>query len=203
MDGRMNPATGDPQPPPAVFGATLLQRARDQGLTGEELAALLNTPLHRVRSMTSSADLDQFSVATLRALAEHLQLPLPAWLTQDQPLPELCGPDNQQDPVRVQAVLVTALGQQLHLSEIARILGWTIGRAHAAAHRLVARIRCTGGLRLTVAGDALTLDVAPRLLSGAARQRLAQVLHTGAASAPTHTSSTSSTASPAKMATKM
>jgi hypothetical protein len=175
----MNPSTGDINTSSSTFGTALLQRARDHGVTSEELAALLNTPVHRIRAMTSSADLDPLPVATLRVLAEQLHLPLPDWLTPHQPEPEPAEPDTSHDPVRVQAVLVTALGQQLHLSEIAHILGWSISRASTAAHRLATRTRRTSGLRLTETGDALTLDVTPHLLSATARQRLTQVLHAG------------------------
>ncbi|WP_028183419.1 hypothetical protein [Salinispora arenicola] len=176
----MSASIGEPDPPAASFGAALLQRARAHGLTSEELAALLNTPVHRIRAMTSNADLDPLPVATLRTLAEQLHLPLPDWLTPHQPRPDPCESDAApHDSARVQAVLVLALGQQLHLSEIANILGWSISRAHTAAHRLAARIRRSGGLRLTVAGDALALDVAPHLLSATVRQRLTQVLHAG------------------------
>lgn len=102
------------------------QRAREHGMTSEELAALVAMPVYRIRTLTSVADLDQLPVAALRTLATELHLPLPAWLTPHESWPDLCDPDSLHDPVRLQAVLLTAQGQHLHLSDIAQVLDWTI-----------------------------------------------------------------------------
>jgi hypothetical protein len=164
--------------PPGTLGAELLQRARANGMTSEELAALLNTPVRGILAITDRAELDRYPVAALRTLAERLQLPWPAWLSPgSDEFPDPPQPATVHDPVRVQAVLAAAFGQPLHLGEIAQVLGWTTDRVRQAADQLATRVRWTSGLQLTDAGDTLTLDVTPRLLSPAALRRLAQLLH--------------------------
>lgn len=72
--------------PPTTLGAELLQRARANGMTSEELAHLLNTPVRGILAITDQAELDRYPVATLRTLADRLQLSWPAWLSP--------GPDD-------------------------------------------------------------------------------------------------------------
>jgi hypothetical protein len=86
-------------------------------------------------------------------------------------------------------VLAAAIGQSLHLGEIADVLGWTTSRVRSAADQLVTRTRPGAGTRLVDTGDTLTLDLRPgrstRLPSSAL-----PVCCTPTASVPTHTSST-------------
>ena len=63
------------------FGRDLLARARARGVTGDEVAALLGLPVATIRRLSGAHELDSHATATLRALAERLDLPWPAWLT--------------------------------------------------------------------------------------------------------------------------
>jgi transcriptional regulator with XRE-family HTH domain len=161
----------------ATYGAELLARARDHGMTGEELATMLGLSVPKIRTLAGPEQLERHPVAALRTVAERLGLPWPGWLTAQQPWPDPLPPDARHDPARVHAVLAAAFGQPLHLGEIAQVLGWTTSRVQAAADQLATRAQPGGGTRLTVAGDTLTLDVAPRMLDAPARQRLARMLH--------------------------
>ncbi|MFK4243867.1 hypothetical protein ACI2KV_13405 [Micromonospora chokoriensis] len=162
---------------PVTFGADLLTRARDHGLTSEELADLLGIPAARIRALPGPEALNHLPGALLRTLAERLDLPWPDWLTTPPTWPAPAAPHERPDTACVHAVLSAALGQPLHLSEIAAVLDWSTDRVRAAADQLTTRVRPGGGTRLTNTGDTLTLDVAPRTLDHAARQRLNQLLH--------------------------
>ncbi len=160
-----------------TFGVDLLARARAHGMTGEELASLLGIPVSRIRVLTSPEALGNHPARVLRILAERLDLPWPEWLTSPQEWPGPPPPDARQDPARVHAVLAAAFGERLHLGEIAEVLDWTTDRVRAAAEQLATRARPGGGTRVVLAGDTLALELAPRMLDTAARQRLHQLLH--------------------------
>jgi transcriptional regulator with XRE-family HTH domain len=166
-----------PMTSPATFGAELLARARAHGMTGEELASLLGISVPRIRTLPGPQALANHPAGVLHTLAERLDLPWPAWLTAQQQWPDPPPADARQDPARVHAVLAAAFGQRLHLGEIAEVLNWTTDRVRAAADQLATRARPAGGTRLVVAGDTLTLELAPRMLDDAARRRLNQLLH--------------------------
>lgn len=163
--------------PPPTFGFDLLARARARGVTSDEVATLLGLPVAAIRRLTGPHDLDQHAAATLRALAERLDLPWPDWLTTDPRWPASSTPDTQPDPARVHAVLAAAFGHGLHASEIAHILDWTIDRVHAAVTQLITRARTGSGTRLHHDGDTVALELAPDMLDDTARQRLHTVLH--------------------------
>jgi hypothetical protein len=168
------------QPPaePEALGPYLLRRARAHGMTGEALGVLLGLSVPQIRALTSADQLQHHPGRILRTVAERLDLPWPDWLTANaDPWPEPPPPDSRQDPARVHAVLAAAIGQSMHLGEIAEVLSWTTSRVRAAADQLTARPRAGTGTRLVDADDSLTLDVVPGMLDGAAQQRLAKVLH--------------------------
>ena len=162
--------------PAGTFGQDLLARARSRGVTSDEVAALLALPVGDIRRLTSPTDLDQHAAATLRALAERLDLPWPDWLTPEPRQLPPAPPETYPDPARVHAVLAAAFGHGLHLSEIAHILHWSIDRVRAAVTRLPARLRPGGATRLHRDADTVTLELTPGLLDGTARQRLRRVL---------------------------
>jgi signal transduction histidine kinase len=145
-----------------TYGARLLARARDHGMTSEELATLLGISAPRIRALAGPAALDHHTAVVLRTLAERLDLPWTDWLTADQPWPDPPAADARHDPARVHAVLAAAFGQPLHLSEIADVLGSRLGRVQAAADQLATRARPGGGTRLAI-GSALFLSTSPWL----------------------------------------
>lgn len=162
---------------PATFGAGLLARAREHGMTSEDLADLLGFSIAHVRALPGPAALDNHPAVVLRTLAERLDLPWPGWLTTENSWPDPPARDERTDPAQVHAVLAAAFGQSLHLGEIADVLGWDTGRVHRAVDLLATRARPGGGTRLTITGDTLTLTLAPGMLDHPARRRLNQLLH--------------------------
>ena len=163
--------------PATSYGNQLLTRAREHGMTSEELATLLGIPISTIRALTGPDTLDNHPAEVLRTLAERLDLPWPDWLTTQQPWPPPPPANVRHDATRVHAVLAAVFGQPLHLSEIAHVLDWTTDRVHNAAQQLATRVRPGGGTGLTVAGDTLTLDLAPRMLDTTARRRLNRLLN--------------------------
>lgn len=173
----------DPDTEPGL-GPCLLRRARERGMTGEDLAELLALPVHRIRRITTSAELDNLPTATIRALATRLDLPWPQWLQPPSSAPTHRCPDPPPEPepipdagdvARVHAVLAFVLGRTLRLDQIAHVLDWAPERVQRAAARLGHGNR---GLRLTVHDDqALQLTINPRTLGHAARERLRQLTH--------------------------
>lgn len=65
---------------PPTFGHDLLAHARARDVTGDEVAALLGLPVATIRRLSAAHQLDRHSAATLRALAQRLDLPWPQWL---------------------------------------------------------------------------------------------------------------------------
>jgi hypothetical protein len=125
-------------PDGSTFGQDLLDRAREHGITGDDLAILLRLPLDTIRRLTGPAALDHHRAAVLHRLAERLDLTWPGWLTTPPAWPQP-APENRPDTHRVHAVLAAAFGNPLHYSEIAHVLGWTIERVRAAAEQLTTR----------------------------------------------------------------
>jgi transcriptional regulator with XRE-family HTH domain len=162
---------------PATFGAGLLARAREHGMTSEDLADLLGFSVAHVRALPGPAALNNHPAMVLRTLAERLDLPWPGWLTTENSWPDPPTSDERTDPAQVHAVLAAAFTQTLHLGEIADVLDWDTDRVRRAIDLLATRARPGGGTRLTITGDTLTLTLAPGMLDHAARRRLNQLLH--------------------------
>ena len=156
---------------PATFGAGLLARAREHGMTSEDLANLLGFSIAHVRALPGPAALNNHPAVVLRTLAERLDLPWPGWLTTENSWPDPPAGDERTDPAQVHAVLAAAFGQSLHLGEIADVLGWDTDRVRRAVDLLATRAR------LTITGDTLTLTLTPGMLDHPARRRLNQLLH--------------------------
>jgi hypothetical protein len=74
----MDMSKNNPQQP--GLGPWLLARARDHGLTSNELADLLGLPCHRIRRITTVTDLDDLPMRAIRAVASALHLTWPGWL---------------------------------------------------------------------------------------------------------------------------
>jgi transcriptional regulator with XRE-family HTH domain len=175
----------------AGLGPWLLRRAREHGMTGDDLADLLAMPVHRIRRITTSAELDNLPAGTLRALAARLDLPWPQWLqptssARAQPRPdphtEPAAISDSSDAARLHAVLASVLGRPLRLDQVAHVLGWAPARVQRAAARLGHGDR---GLRLTVHDNqTLQLTINPGTLDRAARERLRQVTHQHQGPAP-------------------
>ncbi len=171
---------------PEPLGTWLLRRARNHGMTGEQLADLLGLPVHRIRQFITAADLDELPVRAIRAMASHLNLPWPDWLQpvdtrpDDRTDPTSPAPtvDSPSDTDRVHAVLALALGQPLRLDQIAHILDWPLERAQAATNHLAQRLPGHQSLRL-IAGDdrAQRLIVPSDVLDPDARTRLQQLAY--------------------------
>ncbi|MEV0404197.1 hypothetical protein [Actinoallomurus sp. NPDC050550] len=126
------------------LGTWLLRRARNHGMTSEQLADLLGLPVHRIRRLASGADLDELPVRAVRAVAQRLDLPWPGWLDHRptrpddhtvQARPEASSADSH-DADRVHAVLALALAQPMRVHQIAHVLDWPVERAQAAADHL-------------------------------------------------------------------
>lgn len=161
---------------PSSLGAWLLRRARDHGLTGSQLADLLGLPVHRIRQITTTADLDDLPVRTVRAMADALGMTWPDWL-QPTSAPE---PDTSVDRTtyptsdanRVHAVLALVLGRTLRLDQIADVLDWPPERVQHAVTQLAPLTRGHRGLRLIAGDDQAQLTVSPRTIDHDTRQRL-------------------------------
>lgn len=177
---------------PANLGQWLLARAHEHGLTSEQTADILGVPPQELRRLTS-ADLAELPLANIADLARLLCLEWPAWLTQaPPPAPhQATGPDaytsgTVRDANRLHALLALAIGARLSIDQIAGVLDWPIARVHAAAARLIPRMRGRQGLRLLAHADVLQLTASPGLINRQERQRLADLLqarhgHTSAA----------------------
>jgi transcriptional regulator with XRE-family HTH domain len=113
---------------PDTYGSQLLARARAHSMTGEELATLLGIPVPAIRKLTGPDALGHHPAATLQTLAERLDLPWPDWLATEPTWPDPPAPHARHDPARVHAVLAAAVGQPLHLGEIAHVLAWPLER---------------------------------------------------------------------------
>ncbi|MEQ4723620.1 hypothetical protein [Nonomuraea sp. B19D2] len=170
---------------PEPLGTWLLRRARNHGMTGEQLADLLGLPVHRIRQFATAADLDDLPVRAIRAMASHLGLPWPDWLQpvdtpDDRTDPTSSAPtaDSPGDANCVHAVLALALGQPMRLDQIAHILNWPLERTQTATDHLAQRLPGHQSLRL-IAGDdrALRLIVPSDILAPAARTRLQQLTY--------------------------
>ncbi|MCO5994119.1 helix-turn-helix domain-containing protein [Actinoallomurus rhizosphaericola] len=164
---------------PDPLGTWLLRRARDHGMTSEQLADLLGLPVHRIRRLASGADLDDLPLRAVRALARRLDLPWPGWLDQTpQAEPAANSADSLDDADRVHAVLVLALAHPVRVDQIAHVLHWPLERAQTAAGHLAALLHEHPVLRLTAdEGNVLQLAVQPDLLLPDIRTRLQQVLN--------------------------
>lgn len=170
---------------PNTLGGWLLRRARDHGLTNSELADLLGLPIHRIRQITTTHDLDDLPVRALAALAERLELDWPQWLThrnrtwlQHQTEPAAPEPDTNTDADRVHAVLALVIGRKLRLDQIAHILSWPVQRVQQATAQLAPLLRAHRGLRLIVHDNqTLQLTISPRTIDTAARERLLQLIY--------------------------
>ena len=141
---------------PPSLGSWLLRRARDHGLTSTELADLLGLPSHRLRQITTTADLDDLPLRTLRALSVALDLPWPGWLEPStHPAPQPATPHQRlpgQRLRRVGAVLALVLGQPLGHSQIADVLDRP-ANASSSSTQLAARTQGRHGLRLILASS--------------------------------------------------
>lgn len=164
------------------LGAWLLARARDHGLTSNELADILGLPCHRIPQIITVSDLDDLPVRTIRILASALDLAWPGWLDPaagPPPDDHVTSADpaarHPSDADRVHAVLALLLGRPLHLSQIAHVLGWPAERAQHALGQLASPTRGRGGLRLVLGDGHAKLTVTPAAIDRAARARLRQI----------------------------
>ncbi|MGW4644301.1 hypothetical protein ACWEN6_37680 [Sphaerisporangium sp. NPDC004334] len=171
--------------PPEPLGARLLRRARDRGLTTGQLADLLGLPVHRIRQLTTPADVEDLPLRAVRAMAEALALAWPSWLdTGDAPqsphhLPDDLGATEQDgacassDADRIHAVLALVLGRPLSLDQIAHVLDVPPERIQHALGRLAALKRGYRGVRIIVGDDqSLQLAIRPHTLDAGTRERL-------------------------------
>ena len=159
---------------PTTFGQYLLDTARVNGITADEIAELLQMTIHGIRQLTGPADLGQHRLAVVRALAGRLHLPWPAWLDptdtrRPEPSPD---PAPSCDATRVHAVLATLLDRTVPLDILAEILDWPLDRATAAVQDLASRIRATDGVRLANTATTVTLTITARLLDRDTTARL-------------------------------
>jgi hypothetical protein len=174
-------------PPQPGLGAWLLARARDHGLTSNELADILGLPCHGIPQVITVADLDDLPVRTIRSLASALNLTWPGWLDPaTEPGHHLPPPDDHDtstdpatpppsDAARVHAVLALLLGRPLHARQIAHILGWPAERAQHALTQLASLTRSHGGLRLILGDGHAKLTITPATIDRAACARLHQI----------------------------
>ncbi|GAA0341822.1 hypothetical protein NE235_00625 [Actinoallomurus spadix] len=179
---------------PDPLGTWLLRRARDHGMTSEQLADLLGLPVHRIRRLTDGADLDDLPVRAVRAVARRLDLPWPGWLDHSptrpddhtvQASPATNSTDSLDDADRVHAVLILALAHPMGVDQIAHVLDWPLERAQNAADHLAALLHEHPVLRLTAGeGTILRLAVQPNLLGPDVRTRIQHVLNQQQGPAP-------------------
>jgi hypothetical protein len=174
-------------PPQPGLGAWLLARARDYGLTSNELADILGLPCHRIPRIVTAADLDDLPVRTIRSLASALDLTWPGWLdpatdpghhwpppADDDTSTGLDTPPPS-DAARVNAVLVLLLGRPLHPRQIAHILGWPAERAQHALTQLASYTRGRRELRLIFSDGLAKLTIVPSIIDRSASARLHQL----------------------------
>jgi hypothetical protein len=181
----MDMSKNNPQQP--GLGPWLLARARDHGLTSNELADLLGLPCHRIRRITTVTDLDDLPMRAIRAVASALHLTWPGWLDPaDAAGPRQPSPGEHQtsagpatchpgDADRVLAVLTLILGQPLHPGQIAHVLDWPAERAQHALAQRTPFTRGRRGLCLILSGGHAKLTVTPWAIDPAARARLHQI----------------------------
>lgn len=80
MTDRIAQSYGQPVGRIVWLGERLIRRAREHGLTSTDLTDILGIPIHRIRTIYTTADLDALPVGALRTLAQRLDLDWPKWL---------------------------------------------------------------------------------------------------------------------------